>query len=349
MLGGRRGALLGSACAAILLIGIALVATGIVGSSERGSAADSAGVARLSSGDIDSRKAWWGESLRTWGQHPLVGKGGEGFSLRSEARPGAPAAHRPHGVAFAMAVDLGALGLILLSSLLVAIARGAWIVGPGDAAGLAARAAAVTFALHALVDWVWTFPLLLACALALVGASLRVTMPRGGDVDAAGDDARLRPKSEGIAPSERTSNEKAARHLQPPAPTTRASLAGAVGLAVLAAVLGLAAGAPALSMQLTESARRHLAAGAADDAAQAAHWAQIIGARADAGVIRVRALHADGRQTEAVDAFRSIESRLRADPALRTIADDLAQLVLPSRPATAAPPHGDAASTEPVG
>lgn len=133
---------------------------------------------RFAAGLGSNRSDYWRVSLDSLEAQPLAGSGAGSFRteyLRERESTSSP--RYAHGLLFATAGELGAVGLVLLLALAVAAAfalraalRGA---RPGDAAVRVAAIVPLAYLLaHATADWVGAFAALAVPALALAGAAV---------------------------------------------------------------------------------------------------------------------------------------------------------------------------------
>jgi hypothetical protein len=149
------------------------------------------GASRLGQINSDYRLSWWGEALKGFRDHPLLGSGGSTFLLTHERyRKDSSITVEPHDLPLQLASELGIVGLSLGVGLAVAAAvairRRLREVGAGErGAALALALVPAAFALHSLVDFPWEQPALtivVALATGLLlgragGKATRRTLP----------------------------------------------------------------------------------------------------------------------------------------------------------------------------
>jgi O-Antigen ligase len=128
---------------------------------------------RLTSQGADGRIDLWRVAVHQFDSSPVHGEGAGTFELAWEARrPRDLQVVNAHSEYLETLGELGLVGLVLLAgvliSCLVAIARR--IRGPDRAVYATAFAAAVTWAIHAGVDWDWQMPVVSLPFFALAGA-----------------------------------------------------------------------------------------------------------------------------------------------------------------------------------
>jgi O-antigen ligase len=166
---GRR---LGPAAAAIA---VAVVAGLVVGAlNERPSGSElSAGAQPSRLASVSSnRYEYWRVALGAFADDPLKGTGAGGFAVVwLEERPIRETVRDTHSIEFELLAELGLVGLLALALAIggtAAASRGALSAQRAAAAGPVA--AALTWFLHASIDWDWQFPAVTLPAIALAGA-----------------------------------------------------------------------------------------------------------------------------------------------------------------------------------
>lgn len=119
-----------------------------------------------------NRYDYWRIGARAFAQHPLKGLGSSGFrAYWLRERPIPEAVRNVHSLELETAAELGIVGLFALLAMLGGVgwaARRALAGSPGIAAGLSAGA--VTWLVHASIDWDWQLPAVTLPAVALAGA-----------------------------------------------------------------------------------------------------------------------------------------------------------------------------------
>lgn len=124
-----------------------------------------------------NRRDFWRVALDEGRDHPLLGAGPGSFAtayLQDRESPESP--RDPHSVEILMWSELGAVGLLLFGTFIVAAAiagvRSRWL-GPAAAALTAGSlAAGANWLVHASYDWFWHYPALTAPAIFLLGAAV---------------------------------------------------------------------------------------------------------------------------------------------------------------------------------
>ena len=113
------------------------------------------------------RSAYWQVARAEIAAQPVRGTGAGTYHVYAAEHPAGPAARDAHSLYLQIFGELGAVGLVLVLSL----------VGLPLVAGLRANAAIVggfaTFALHAAADWDWQMPAVTVAGLALGAALVR--------------------------------------------------------------------------------------------------------------------------------------------------------------------------------
>lgn len=182
---------------ALVAAAVAVVAAGVAvlaaqgGWTQKFSGADTQVVqtaSRIGSTSSSLRTAWWGESLRLFGQAPLAGKGAGTFEVvHRKVRRNAFTAREPHSLPVQLLAELGVVGLLLglvaagasLAAVREAMRR---LDGPERAAGIALGLAVPAFLAQACFDVTWDFvaagaPAFLAGGV-LLGAARPASAPR---------------------------------------------------------------------------------------------------------------------------------------------------------------------------
>jgi hypothetical protein len=125
----------------------------------------------------------WRVALEDAGEDPLLGDGGGGYQytyLRGRESPG-QTARDAHSVELEVLAELGVPGLLLLLTALAAGAAGAirarGSTPPAAAFSAVALAAATYWLVHASIDWLWAYPAVTACTIALLGAAAGSGLP----------------------------------------------------------------------------------------------------------------------------------------------------------------------------
>ena len=159
--------------AAAVILGLAGLMIG--GLRERGAPAAGAQAARLSSVS-SNRYEYWRIGLRGFARHPLQGLGAAGFrTLWLRERSLNEGVTDVHSLELEMATELGLVGLLAFASLLAGAGlsgRRALRIDRLLAAG--PLAAAVTWLLHASIDWDFEMPAVTLPAIVLVGTLIVV-------------------------------------------------------------------------------------------------------------------------------------------------------------------------------
>jgi O-antigen ligase/polysaccharide polymerase Wzy-like membrane protein len=166
------------------------------GSGTKSEAAFGATNARLS--DVGGhRLRYWRVAIDVAADHPLAGAGSGAFAVEwLRRRTIDERVRNAHSLELQTLADLGVVGLALLAAFLAAVvlaAGGALNAHRALAAGPAAGA--LTWALHAGLDWDWEMPALTLVAIALAG----LLLCRAGAADGAdqlADERALEPQAE---------------------------------------------------------------------------------------------------------------------------------------------------------
>jgi hypothetical protein len=170
-----------------LVVALALLPYAAVVLAERGGpsrdAAFGATNARLS--DVGThRLSYWRVAVDVAADHPLAGAGSGAFAVEwLRRRTIDERVRNAHSVELQILADLGLVGFALLGGVLGATALAARRVLRADRALAAGpAAAALTWALHAGLDWDWEMPAVTLVAVALAGLLLcRAGAADGGD------------------------------------------------------------------------------------------------------------------------------------------------------------------------
>lgn len=141
---------------------------------------------RITDPSLNGRIDWAAEALRGFADAPLAGQGAGGFRLihlaeRETVLNAGERIRHPHQLATQMAGELGIVGLVLLLTLVGAIAWAAVHArrrGADSTIGLAIAIAA-GFMLHVQVDFTWSIPgvavpALIVCGVVLAGGASEV-------------------------------------------------------------------------------------------------------------------------------------------------------------------------------
>jgi hypothetical protein len=194
--GERRSPLrLRAAPVVAVVVALALLPYAAVILAERGGpsrdAAFGATNARLS--DVGThRLSYWRVAVDVAADHPIAGAGPGAFAVEwLRRRTIDERVRNAHSLELQTLADLGLVGLALLAGVLAATALAARRVLDADRALAAGpAAAALTWALHAGLDWDWEMPAVTLVAVALAGLLLcRAGAPDGADQ--LGDEAAL--------------------------------------------------------------------------------------------------------------------------------------------------------------
>jgi O-antigen ligase len=169
-----------------VVVALALLPYAAVVLAERGGpsrdAAFGATNARLS--DVGThRLGYWRVAIDVAADHPVAGAGPGAFAVEwLRRRTIDERVRNAHSLELQTLADLGLIGLALLAGVVVAIALAARRVLRADRALAAGpAAAALTWALHAGLDWDWEMPAVTLVAVALAG----LLLSRAGAADGA--------------------------------------------------------------------------------------------------------------------------------------------------------------------
>jgi O-antigen ligase len=115
------------------------------------------------------RYAYWKVALGAFKDHPLIGLGSGGFGVRwLERRKIQESVSDAHSLYVETAGELGLIGLIALATFFVGIVKAARTCFRTDAVLAAGPiAAALTWTIHAGLDWLWEMPAVSLPALGL--------------------------------------------------------------------------------------------------------------------------------------------------------------------------------------
>jgi len=194
--GERRSPLrLRAAPVVAVVVALALLPYAAVILAERGGpsrdAAFGATNARLS--DVGThRLSYWRVAVDVAADHPIAGAGPGAFAVEwLRRRTIDERVRNAHSLELQTLADLGLVGLALLAGVLAATALAARrVLGADRALAAGPAAAALTWALHAGLDWDWEMPAVTLVAVALAGLLLcRAGAPDGADQ--LGDEAAL--------------------------------------------------------------------------------------------------------------------------------------------------------------
>jgi O-Antigen ligase len=194
--GERRSPLrLRAAPVVAVVVALALLPYAAVVLAERGGpsrdAAFGATNARLS--DVGThRLSYWRVAVDVAADHPIAGAGPGAFAVEwLRRRTIDERVRNAHSLELQTLADLGLVGLALLAGVLAATALAARrVLGADRALAAGPAAAALTWALHAGLDWDWEMPAVTLVAVALAGLLLcRAGAPDGADQ--LGDEAAL--------------------------------------------------------------------------------------------------------------------------------------------------------------
>ena len=119
-----------------------------------------------------NRYEYWRVGVRAFADHPLAGLGAGGFRVEwLRERPIHEAVRDVHSIALEQAAELGLVGLALFLAVLAGGLLAAATALRRDAAAAAgAAAAALTWLLHAAIDWDWQLPAVSLPVIVLLGA-----------------------------------------------------------------------------------------------------------------------------------------------------------------------------------
>ena len=123
-----------------------------------------------------NRGDFWGVALDEGGDNPVIGAGAGSFaSAYLRNRDSLETPRDPHSAELLMLSELGAIGLLLYGTFVVAAGASGWRsrrAGPPAAALTAgALAAGAYWLVHSSYDWFWNYPSLTAPVMFLLGAA----------------------------------------------------------------------------------------------------------------------------------------------------------------------------------
>jgi O-antigen ligase len=183
-----------------VVVALALLPYAAVVLAERGGpsrdAAFGATNARLS--DVGThRLSYWRVAVDVAADHPIAGAGPGAFAVEwLRRRTIDERVRNAHSLELQTLADLGLVGLALLAAVLGATALAARrVLGADRALAAGPAAAALTWAVHAGLDWDWEMPAVTLVAVALAG----LLLCRAGAADGAdqlGDEAALEAQGE---------------------------------------------------------------------------------------------------------------------------------------------------------
>jgi len=202
---------------ALTLVGVAVVASGAPGGAERlytrflqgdalvSNAADSR--ARLTEVGNNGRRLQYRVSLEDFHSNPLRGRGAGTYVLSWEQRRAVPfQVQDAHSLYLEVLGELGGIGLLLVVVIVLLVLGGLLrhARGADRVTGAALFAAALTWAVHAGVDWDWEMPavtlwVFAAGGLALSGQAADASEAPAGSGGAAMTDVRDVPAGDGTA------------------------------------------------------------------------------------------------------------------------------------------------------
>jgi hypothetical protein len=177
-----------------VVVALALVPYAAVVLAERGPSRDAAfGATNARLSDVGThRLSYWRVAIDVAADHPIAGAGPGAFAVEwLRRRTIDERVRNAHSLELQTLADLGLVGFALLAAALGATALAARRVLDADRALAAGpAAAALTWALHAGLDWDWEMPAVTLVAVALAG----LLLCRAGAADGAdqlGDEAAL--------------------------------------------------------------------------------------------------------------------------------------------------------------
>jgi hypothetical protein len=183
-----------------VVVALALLPYAAVVLAERGGpsrdAAFGATNARLS--DVGShRLSYWRVAIDVAADHPVAGAGPGAFAVEwLRRRTIDERVRNTHSLELQTLADLGLVGLMLLAGVLAAVVLAARrVLGADRALAAGPAAAALTWALHAGLDWDWEMPAVTLVAVALAGLLLCRAGATDG-TDQLGDEAALEAQAQ---------------------------------------------------------------------------------------------------------------------------------------------------------
>lgn len=120
-----------------------------------------------SGGLSDVRHRLWADALQLWRGHPVLGAGPGSFVEHSALAASTASLHRAHSSVLQIAVELGAVGVVLFLGVLVIGA--AMALQGSRQAGIIAVAAWTVLAVHAMIDHLYEFPIVTLTAGVVLG------------------------------------------------------------------------------------------------------------------------------------------------------------------------------------
>ena len=133
----------------VVLAVMSLVALAALASTPEGG-----GIEPSSGGLLHGRGESWNAALSVAADHPVVGSGAESYFLASRTEQGRDAVLYAHNLPLEILAELGVVGLLALSGILIGTARILWRCRR-TRAGLLLGPAVAAFLLANLVDWPW--------------------------------------------------------------------------------------------------------------------------------------------------------------------------------------------------
>ncbi|MGP9707022.1 O-antigen ligase family protein [Brachybacterium sp. AOP24-D1-21] len=121
------------------------------------------------------RHRLWSDALDLWQASPITGAGPGGFLAHSEIAASKPLWERAHSSVLQVGSELGAIGVVLFSAILVA---GAALALQGSRrAGLIAVAAWSALGIHSMIDHLYEYPIVTLTAGIVLGYASKTTEP----------------------------------------------------------------------------------------------------------------------------------------------------------------------------
>ncbi|WP_344690711.1 O-antigen ligase family protein [Blastococcus jejuensis] len=156
---------------AVVLIG-AHVAVLVLGATHRPSVHASSSEAAVTASLSERRLDLWSDAVRLATDHPLIGVGPRRFPAASPTAQLDPDTREAHSATLQMAAEVGWPGAVALLALLVWAATRPLLVGSSrmsTGVGLITATTAAALAVHASVDYLFQFPVLIATAGFILG------------------------------------------------------------------------------------------------------------------------------------------------------------------------------------
>ncbi|MGO1977064.1 O-antigen ligase family protein [Brachybacterium tyrofermentans] len=153
--------------AALLGGGLGAVVLAILGVLLLGSAAEWPERLTYAESLSSARHELWSDALALWREHPLVGGGPGSFYASSELAASDPLLYAAHSSILQVGAELGAIGVLVFSAVLVAGAAQA-AQGEGSRA-LIGVTAWCALAVHSMIDHLYEFPVVVLLAGAVIG------------------------------------------------------------------------------------------------------------------------------------------------------------------------------------